>query len=71
MVGVLGLQGDYEAHGRLLHRDGVAVRYVKRPEQLKEIAGLIIPGGESTTLIKLMDVVLSPAYDPPARGADE
>ena len=55
MVGVLGLQGDYEAHGRLLHRDGVAVRYVKRPEQLKGITGLIIPGGESTTLIKLMD----------------
>ena len=53
MVGVLGLQGDYQAHGRLLHRDGVAVRYVKRPEQLDDITGLIIPGGESTTIGKL------------------
>lgn len=55
MIGVLGLQGDYQAHGVLLRRIGADFCYVRRADQLMEISGLIIPGGESTALIKLMD----------------
>jgi len=54
-IGVLGLQGDFEAHGRALRGLGAEVRVVKKPQQLAEVAGLVVPGGESTTLIKLMD----------------
>ena len=55
MIGLLGLQGDYAAHGKMLEALGVESRVVKKPEQLAAIDGLIFPGGESTTLIKLMD----------------
>ena len=55
MIGVLGLQGDYHAHGKMLDRAGTESRVVKKTEQLEGVDGLIIPGGESTTLIKLMD----------------
>ncbi|MCS6830395.1 MAG: pyridoxal 5'-phosphate synthase glutaminase subunit PdxT [bacterium] len=53
-VGVLALQGDFEAHVRTLHRCGVQAREVRTAQQLQEVDGLIIPGGESTTIIKLM-----------------
>jgi 5'-phosphate synthase pdxT subunit len=49
-IGVLCLQGDYEAHGRMLERLGVAWRDVRRASQLDGLQGLIIPGGESTTM---------------------
>ena len=55
-VGVLGLQGDFSAHAQALARVGGTARIVKKPDQLRGIDGLIIPGGESTTLIKLMDL---------------
>lgn len=53
-VGVLALQGDFAAHGAALERAGAAPVYVREREQLQEIAGLIIPGGESTTMLKLL-----------------
>ena len=53
-VGVLSLQGDFAAHGAALERAGAEAVYVREREQLAEIAGLIIPGGESTTMLKLM-----------------
>jgi 5'-phosphate synthase pdxT subunit len=53
-VGVLALQGDFAAHGRMLDRIGSPWVEVRKPSQLAHIAGLIIPGGESTTLLKLM-----------------
>lgn len=53
-VGVLSLQGDFAAHGAALERLGAEPVYVREPEQLEEIAGLVIPGGESTTMLKLM-----------------
>jgi 5'-phosphate synthase pdxT subunit len=56
MIGVLGLQGDFHAHARMLERAGEQVRVVKKPEHLAEVQGLVMPGGESTTLIKLMDI---------------
>jgi 5'-phosphate synthase pdxT subunit len=54
-VGVLSLQGDFEAHGRTLERLGAEPVYVRHRSQLDDIAGLIIPGGESTTMLKLME----------------
>jgi 5'-phosphate synthase pdxT subunit len=54
-VGVLSLQGDFEAHGAALERAGATPVYVREKEQLGDIEGLIIPGGESTTMLKLME----------------
>lgn len=53
-IGVLALQGDFEAHLRMLERCGVQGREVRTAEQLRKVDGLIIPGGESTTIMKLM-----------------
>ena len=53
-VGVLSLQGDFAAHGRALQRAGAEPVYIREPEQLADLDGLIIPGGESTTMLKLM-----------------
>lgn len=52
--GVLALQGDFAAHAATLARLGVAVREVRRAGELVGLAGLVIPGGESTTLLNLM-----------------
>jgi 5'-phosphate synthase pdxT subunit len=54
-IGVLALQGDFALHGKALDRVGVASVEVRRPEELDAVDGLIIPGGESTTLLKLME----------------
>ena len=54
-VGILSLQGDFEAHGRALQREGITPVYVRNREDLEGLDGLIIPGGESTTMLKLMD----------------
>ena len=53
-VGVLALQGDFDAHRRRLDALGAEVVLVKKPEQLDEIEGLVIPGGESGTFLKLL-----------------
>ena len=53
LVGVLALQGDVAEHLRALAAAGAAAVQVRRPEQLDEVDGLIIPGGESTTIWKL------------------
>ena len=53
-VGVLALQGDFAAHMGLLERLGCRVREVRRPEEAKAVDGLLLPGGETTTLIKLL-----------------
>jgi 5'-phosphate synthase pdxT subunit len=52
--GVLALQGDYAAHARALGDLGVAVREVRRLRDLEGHAALLIPGGESTALLRLM-----------------
>jgi pyridoxal 5'-phosphate synthase pdxT subunit len=54
-VGVLSLQGDFAAHGAAVERAGGEPVYVRDREQLAEIDGLIIPGGESTTMLKLLN----------------
>ena len=53
-VGVLALQGDFDAHKRRLEELGARVALVRKAEQLDEIDALIIPGGESTTFLKLL-----------------
>ena len=53
-IGVLALQGDFDAHRRRLEQLGAEVLLVKKPEQLDEIDGLVIPGGESGTFLKLL-----------------
>ncbi len=69
-IGVLALQGDFALHERALQRCGrpgpspgeargdvleIETVQVRKPEQLDEVDGLVVPGGESTTLLKLMD----------------
>jgi pyridoxal 5'-phosphate synthase pdxT subunit len=53
-VGVLALQGAFREHVLAFERLGVPVREVRLPEQLTGLTGLVIPGGESTTMAKLM-----------------
>jgi 5'-phosphate synthase pdxT subunit len=52
-VGILALQGDFEEHRVMLQRLGVTTVDVRLPGQLESLSGLIIPGGESTTIAKL------------------
>jgi len=54
-VGVLALQGSYEAHGKVLTALGRCVREVRTPEDLAGIDALCMPGGESTTMSLLLD----------------
>jgi len=54
-IGVLALQGDFALHAKALQRCGADAVEVRKPEQLHDLDGLIIPGGESTTLLKLMN----------------
>ena len=53
-IGVLALQGDFALHAKALARCGAEAVEVRKAEQLADLDGLIIPGGESTTLLKLM-----------------
>jgi 5'-phosphate synthase pdxT subunit len=54
-IGVLGLQGDFREHARALEVAGAAAVVVRRPEELDGVDGLVVPGGESTTIGKLLD----------------
>lgn len=54
-IGVLAVQGDFEAHGRALEALACEAVEVRRPEQLEDLEGLVIPGGESTTIMKGLD----------------
>ena len=63
-VGVLALQGDFAAHGKALDELGAEWCLVKTPAELAQVQGLIIPGGESTTLLKLMTpIAMRPALE--------
>ena len=54
-IGILALQGDFSLHRKSLDRIGVESVEVRMPRHLEDVGGLIMPGGESTTLLKLMD----------------
>lgn len=53
-IGILALQGDFEAHARMLDNLGAEHLFVRTPDDLAACKGLILPGGESTTHIKLL-----------------
>src|SRR3984885_64632 len=54
-IGVLALQGAYEAHAAMLRQLGAIAVLVRKPEDLANLDGLIIPGGESTTFLKHLE----------------
>lgn len=54
-IGVLALQGDYEAHRVVLDELGAKTVLVRKPEQLAGLDGLVIPGGESSTFLKFLE----------------
>jgi 5'-phosphate synthase pdxT subunit len=61
-VGILAVQGDFEMHGAMLDRIGVPWKLVKHPQDLSEVRALIMPGGESTTMLKFFEAeALGPA----------
>jgi 5'-phosphate synthase pdxT subunit len=55
-IGVLALQGDVREHARALRDSGAEVIEVRRPSELAEVDGLVVPGGESTTIGKLAGI---------------
>ena len=64
-IGVLALQGDFEAHAKALARAGAEPVEVRFADQLPGLDGLIIPGGESSTMLKLLEIenLLEPLRD--------
>jgi 5'-phosphate synthase pdxT subunit len=54
-IGILALQGAYEAHARTLLSLGVTTKLIRTPDELENLDGLIIPGGESTTMLKFLE----------------
>ena len=55
-IGILAIQGDVQEHTLVLNQIGVEVAEVRLPDELDDLDGLIIPGGESTTIIQLIDL---------------
>jgi 5'-phosphate synthase pdxT subunit len=53
-IGVLAVQGNFREHAAMLRGLGAEVTEVRKPEQLERLDGLVIPGGESTTFMRLM-----------------
>jgi pyridoxal 5'-phosphate synthase pdxT subunit len=54
-IGVLAIQGDYAAHAEALAEVGAIPAEVRKPEELIDLNGLILPGGESTTILKFLE----------------
>jgi pyridoxal 5'-phosphate synthase pdxT subunit len=69
-IGVLALQGDVREHLRALESCGVSATAVRRPAELAAVDGLVLPGGESTTMVKLARIfeLLEPLRDRVAQG---
>jgi pyridoxal 5'-phosphate synthase pdxT subunit len=53
-IGIIAIQGDYEAHAKVLERLDVDCTFVRRPDDLAHLGGVILPGGESSTHLKVM-----------------
>jgi len=54
VIGVSGIQGDFREHKWMIEKLGIETYVVRTPEDLEKVDGLIIPGGESTTMIRIM-----------------
>jgi 5'-phosphate synthase pdxT subunit len=68
-IGVLALQGDFEAHEKALARAGASAVEVRTREDLDGVDGLVIPGGESTTMLKLLH--LEELFEPLRRFGEQ
>jgi pyridoxal 5'-phosphate synthase pdxT subunit len=55
-IGILAVQGDFREHAAMLRRLGAEPVEVRKPEQLEELDGLVIPGGESTAIMRLIRI---------------
>ncbi len=55
-IGILAVQGDFREHAAMLRRLGVEAVEVRKPDQLDELDGLVIPGGESTAIMRLVRI---------------
>ena len=55
IIGVLAIQGDYEAHQKRLEELGASTVLVRTPEQLEQVDALVMPGGESSTMLKFLE----------------
>src|ERR1700675_479985 len=53
-IGILAIQGDYEAHAKMLDRIGVLYSFVRTPDDLAHLSAIILPGGESSTHLKIL-----------------
>jgi 5'-phosphate synthase pdxT subunit len=69
-IGVLALQGDFAEHISIFRRLGIAAREVRQPQELDDLDGLVIPGGESTTIVRLISefVLLEPLRERAQKG---
>lgn len=54
-IGVLAIQGDFAAHAAALAQSGALVSEIRKPEQLQAIDGLVLPGGESSTMLRFLE----------------
>src|ERR1700729_4569814 len=54
-IGVLAIQGDFAAHAQALEEAGAEAVEVRKPSELEELDGLVLPGGESTTFLKFLE----------------
>ncbi|HVV12290.1 pyridoxal 5'-phosphate synthase glutaminase subunit PdxT [Amycolatopsis sp.] len=70
VIGVLALQGDVREHAALLERAGAEARPVRRPAELAAVDGIVLPGGESTTMSRLLETfeLLAPLRERIAAG---
>ena len=53
-IGILAVQGDFEAHARVLDRLGADYLFVRTPQEAEQADAMILPGGESTTMLKFL-----------------
>ena len=69
-IGILAVQGDFEAHARMMERLGAEHSFVLTPQQAAEVDAMILPGGESTTMLKFLqeEGLEAPLRDLAARG---
>jgi pyridoxal 5'-phosphate synthase pdxT subunit len=69
-IGILAVQGDYEAHARVLKRLGAEYVFVRTPEEVARAEAMILPGGESTTMVKFLkeEGLEAPLRELAARG---
>jgi pyridoxal 5'-phosphate synthase pdxT subunit len=69
-IGILAIQGDYEAHARTLERLGVDYAFVRTPQEAAQVDAMILPGGESSTMLKFLqeEKLEAPLRNLAARG---